>query len=139
MNPILLRSLALLCLAGAVQGCRGTTEPLIDGEFAAVTVFGRVLGPDGAPVALAEVDVEHRRASACSQPYSAGNSVTTGADGRFRATVGQWGTRHEVCLVVNAVPRESSGLAPNSVVRTPVLMLSPPGDSLEIDIHLQAK
>lgn len=139
MNPILLRPLALLCLAGAVQGCRGTTEPLIDGEWASVTVYGRVLGPDGAPVQLVDVEVEARRAHSCGQASANRTTVTTGADGRFRHIVGEWGTRYEVCLVVTASPHETTGLATDSVVRTPVLMLSPPGDSVEAAVHLRAK
>lgn len=138
MNPI--RPLAVFCLVGAVAACPGALDPdpLVDGDFATVTVYGRVLGPDGAPVALAEVAVEPRRPNACSQPYSGASSVTTGADGRYRATAGVWGIQHEVCLVVRAAPRPATGFAPDSVVRTPVVMRASRSDSLEVDFHLEA-
>jgi hypothetical protein len=127
----------LLLLGCSLAGAACGGGPLVvDGEHAAVWVYGEVLAPDGAPVQGVRIEVEARRPDACETSSNVSNSTTTDALGRYRTVVGQFGARFEVCLHVQAIPPESSGLAAVALSRPAVEMRSAAADSVRIDLQL---
>jgi hypothetical protein len=112
-------------------------KPLVmDGKHAEVWVYGEVLALDGEPIEGVRVEVEARRPEACEAPSNVRNSTTTDALGRYRTVVGQFGSRLEVCLHVQAIPPERSGLAEAAMSRSAGEMRSAAADSVRIDIQL---
>jgi hypothetical protein len=126
--------LLLLCGSLAAAGC-GPAPTIVDGEHAELWVYGEVLNADGTPVREARVRVEARHPEACETPSNVASSTITDAAGRYRTVVGQFGSRFDVCVHVEAIPPEGSGLWPSVASRPDVEMRSVEPDSVRIDIR----
>jgi|GEM_PF-5712093 len=125
----------LLLLSGSLAAACGPGPIVVDGEHAALWVFGEVRSAEGAPVGGARVQVEARRPEACETSSNVANWTITDAAGRYRTVVGQFGSRFDVCVHVEAIPPESSGLAPSVGRRPAAEMRSVDPDSVRIDLR----
>src|SRR4051812_44863719 len=97
---------AFLCLA-----CHNTMQPL-DGSFAAVVIYGNVVGPDGASVADVDVTAEARVNVSCRNAnVRAQMTALTDGSGRYRIFLGTWGDAATTCLNVRISPPAGSGFA----------------------------
>ena len=113
------------------------TEP-VDGEVAWIVVYGQVIEPNGSAVAGVRIDVTGLRPSTCDDQMLYPDRVVTDATGRYRATIGNWGTGFTVCVRAAATPPDGSGLLADSISMTPVTIRSPASDSLRLDIQIRS-
>lgn len=137
MRKITLASLFALGIAAGGCGSADDLLPPLDGEFSAVVVYGRVLGPGGAPVASALVGITDVRTGVCA-PSSLfhTDSTKTDASGNYRAIVGNWGQSYTTCVHVQATPPTSAGLSSRSATLPSVVTHPTRMDSVRLDLEL---
>lgn len=135
-NPI--TALPALSLVLALAACGGdvTPPPLIDGEFAAVRIYGTVVAAGGSPAAGITVRLEAYDVATCTSPRSSGENPVTDAAGRFAGSIGNWGQPFDVCLRVRAEPPAGADVRADSVTRPLVRVGGDWGDSVRVDLTL---
>jgi hypothetical protein len=104
--------------------------------MASVAVHGRVTRADGTPAAGVRVEVEARLPGACIQRLSSADPVRTGADGRYHAWVGVWGSRIDACLSARVLPGAAAELAADSATLDGVELRAVAPDSVRMDFVL---
>jgi hypothetical protein len=132
------RYLLALALAVLLPGA-GCTPTTIDGEMASLTVYGQVTRSDGTPAAGVRIEVEARVPGDCTQRVVAGMPVETDADGRYRTSVMQWGSRFDACLFARAVPGAGMAAGVDSLTVAQVEMRAVRPDSVRLDFALDLR
>ncbi len=138
------RSAARTCVLVLVAGC-GVLPPEPDRPTHSALVYGRVAGPNGAPVAGARVAVTADRQGAC--PASGAqyldlpaNTALTDASGAYRARADVFLDVERGCVRVEVAPPASAPLAASSVSAGPVRFGAYVGsDSVRVDVTLRAR
>lgn len=132
------RYIGMVALVAVTASCdKDSFVGPVDGPAATLTVYGQVTRADGAGVPSVEMAIEARSQGACTNSRMDVATATTDASGRYRATLFNWGTQYTVCVNVEATPASASGLAADSLQRSPAVMRSQDPDSIRVDVVLQ--
>lgn len=106
--------------------------------YSGIWVYGVVYNEASAPVAGVQIRVGYLPMAACSTAGFSASALTPATDslGRYGVGIVDYGTDHDVCVKLVAMPPSTQALAEDSVLVRDVTLTQSMADSLHVDFVL---